>query len=68
MSINQSNKISNNLTTNRVVAKDISLNNKLYVASIPINIIGDIKVQGSISIVNSTSTGLKESESEFIQQ
>ena len=66
MIVNGNLDASNNLTTNRVVAKDISLNNKLYVASIPINIIGDIKVQGSISIVNSTSTGLKESESEFI--
>ena len=66
MIVNGNLDASNNLTTNRVVAKDISLNNKLYMASIPINIIGDIKVQGSISIVNSTSTGLKESESEFI--
>ena len=66
MIVNGNFDASNNLTTNRVVAKDISLNNKLYMASIPINIIGDIKVQGSISIVNSTSTGLKESESEFI--
>ena len=66
MTVNANLDVSNNLTTTRVVVEDICLNNILYVPSLPINIIGDLKVHGSIIVNNSTSTGLQVSQSEFI--
>ena len=68
MTVNTNLDVSNNLTTSEVVVADISLNNILYLPSIPINIIGNLKVHGSISVVNSTTTGtgLVVSKSEFI--
>jgi len=67
MTVNANLDVSNNLTTSEVVVEDISLNNILYLPSLPINIIGNLKVHGSISVVNSTTTGtgLVVSKSEF---
>ena len=43
------------LTTNTLRAKDISLNNILYLNStLPVNIIGDLKISGTISQTNPT--------------
>ena len=58
--------VSNNLTTNRPIVNDISLNNRFYFPSLPINIIGDLKVDGAITVIGSTSTGLTKSETKFI--
>ena len=58
--------VSNNLTTNRPIVNDISLNNRFYFPSLPINIIGDLKVDGAITVIGSTSTGLTRSETKFI--
>ena len=66
MTVNTNLDVSNNLTTTSIIVQDICLNNILYVPSLPINIIGDLKVQGSIIVNNSTSTGLQVSQSEFI--
>ena len=68
MTVNTNLDVSNNLTTSEVVVADISLNNILYLPSLPINIIGNLKVHGAISVVNSrvTGTGLLVSKSEFI--
>ena len=67
MTVDANLDVSNNLTTSEVVVADISLNNILYLPSLPINIIGNLKVHGSISVVNSTTTGtgLVVSKSEF---
>jgi hypothetical protein len=68
MTVNTNLDVSNNLTTSEVVVADISLNNILYIPSLPINIIGNLRVHGAISVVNSrvTGTGLLVSKSEFI--
>ena len=67
ININTDLDVSNNLTTSEVVVEDISVNNILYLPSLPINIIGNLKVHGAISVVNSTTTGtgLVVSKSEF---
>jgi len=67
MTVNANLDVSNNLTTSEVVVEDISLNNRLYLPSLPINIIGNLRVHGAISVVNSrvTGTGLLVSKSEF---
>jgi hypothetical protein len=59
--------VSNNLNTKFNYVYDISLSNKLYFPSLPVNIIGDLKVFGTISVVNSasTGTGLAVSETQF---
>jgi hypothetical protein len=57
MTVNANIDVSNNLTTSEVVAKDISLNNILYLPSLPINIIGNpdtcghSRVEGSGDVV-----------------
>ena len=68
MTVNDNLDVSNTLTTTEVVVEDICLNNILYLPSLPINIIGNLKVHGSISVINSTTTGtgLAVSKSEFI--
>ena len=58
--------VSNTLTTKLNDASSITLNNKLYLPERSVNIIGDLKVGGSITIIGSTATGLVKSESQFI--
>jgi len=58
--------VSNNLTTKLNVSYDISLNNILYFPSLPVNIIGDLKVGGAISVQGKTTPGLVKSESQFV--
>ena len=58
--------VSNNLKTKLIDASSISLNNILYFPSLPINIIGDLKVYGAITVIGSSSTGLQESKTQFI--
>jgi hypothetical protein len=58
--------VSNNLTTKLNVSYDISLNNILYFPSLPVNIIGDLKVRGAISVLGKTTPGLVKSESQFV--
>ena len=65
MAINTDLDVSN-VTTKLVKAHDISLNRKLYLnSSLPINIIGNLRINGSISISESSSNTLTESKSEF---
>ena len=55
MAVNANLDVSNILTTNRLIANDISLNNILYLnssTSLPINVFGDLKIQGSISQIS----------------
>ena len=58
--------VSNNLKTKLIDASSISLNNILYFPSLPINIIGDLKVDGAITVIGSSSTGLEGSKTQFI--
>ena len=58
--------VSNSLKTKLIDASSISLNNILYFPSLPINIIGDLKVDGAITVIGSSSTGLEESKTQFI--
>ena len=58
--------VSNNLTTKLNVSYDISLNNILYFPSLPVNIIGDLKVRGAISVLGEATPGLVKSESQFV--
>ena len=58
--------VSNNLTTKLNDTSSITLNNKLYFSSLPVNIIGDLKVSGAITVIGSSATGLIASKSEFI--
>ena len=58
--------VSNSLKTKLIDASSISLNNILYFPSLPINIIGDLKVDGAITVIGSSSTGLQESKTQFI--
>ena len=58
--------VSNTLSTKLNDASSITLNNRLYLPSQSVNIIGDLKVGGSISIIGSSATGLVKSESQFI--
>ena len=57
--------VSNNLTTKLNDTSSITLNNKLYFSSLPVNIIGDLKVSGAITVIGSSSIGLAKSESQF---
>jgi hypothetical protein len=66
MTINNNLDVSNNLNTKLNDTSSITLNNRLYFPSLPVNIIGDLLVRGSISILDSSSTGLATSKSEFI--
>ena len=60
MAINANLDVSNVLTTNRLIANDISLNNVLYLnSSLTQNIIGDLKIQGSISQVTGANEEVK---------
>ena len=58
--------VSNNLKTKLIDASSISLNNILYFPSLPINIIGDLKVYGVINVIGSSRTGLARSKTQFI--
>jgi len=58
--------VSNNLTTKLNVSYDISLNNILYFPSLPVNIIGDLKVRGAISVLGKETPGLVKSKSQFV--
>jgi hypothetical protein len=52
MDVNANLDVSNILTTNILIANDISLNNILYLnSSLPVNVVGNLKIQGSISQV-----------------
>ena len=66
MAINSNLDVSNSLKTKLIDASSISLNNILYFPSLPINIIGDLKVDGAITVIGSSSTGLQESKTQFI--
>ena len=57
--------VSNNLTTKLIDTSSITLNNKLYFSSLAVNIIGDLKVSGAITVIGSSSIGLAKSESQF---
>ena len=62
MAVNANLDVSNILTTNRLIANDISLNNILYLnssTSLPINVFGDLKIQGSISQVTLSNEEVK---------
>ena len=60
MAINANLDVSNILTTNRLIANDISLNNVLYLnSSLTQNIIGDLKIQGSISQITGANEEVK---------
>ena len=60
MAINANLDVSNTLTTNILIVNDISLNNVLYLnSSLTQNIIGDLKIQGSISQVTGTNEEVK---------
>ena len=62
MAVNANLDVSNILTTNRLIANDISLNNVLYLnssTSLPINVFGDLKIQGSISQVTLSNEEVK---------
>ena len=62
MAVNANLDVSNILTTNRLIANDISLNNVLYLnssTSLPINVFGDLKIQGSISQVTISNEEVK---------
>ena len=66
MAVNANLDVSNTLTTNRLIANDINLNNILYLNSSVLvgeNIIGDLKIRGSISQV--TGTGPSEERPNF---
>ena len=66
MAVNANLDVSNTLTTNRLIANDINLNNILYLNSSALvgeNIIGDLKIRGSISQV--TGTGPSEEKAKF---
>ena len=62
MAVNANLDVSNILTTNRLITNDISLNNILYLnssTSLPINVFGDLKIQGSISQVTLSNEEVK---------
>ena len=60
MAINANLDVSNILTTNRLIANDISLNNVLYLnSSLSQNIIGNLKIQGSISQITGANEEVK---------
>ena len=62
MAVNANLDVSNILTTNRLIVNDISLNNILYLnssTSLPINVFGDLKIQGSISQVSLSNEEVK---------
>lgn len=62
MAVNANLDVSNILTTNRLITNDISLNNVLYLnssTSLPINVFGDLKIQGSISQVTLSNEEVK---------
>ena len=71
MAVNANLDVSNILTTNRLIANDISLNNILYLnssTSLPINVFGDLKIQGSISqtsISNEERPGISADDAAF---
>ena len=66
MAINSNLDVSNSLKTKLIDASSISLNNILYFPSLPINIIGDLKVYGVINVIGSSKTGLAISKTQFI--
>ena len=66
MDVNVDLDVSNNLTTKLNVSYDINLNNIIYFPSLPVNIIGDLKVGGAISVLGEETTGLVKSESQFV--
>ena len=62
MAVNANLDVSNILTTNRLIVNDISLNNILYLnssTSLPINVFGDLKIQGSISQISLSNEQVK---------
>jgi hypothetical protein len=60
MAVNANLDVSNILTTYTLIANDISLNNILYLnSSLTENIIGDLKIQGSISQVTGANEEVK---------
>jgi hypothetical protein len=71
MSINANLDVSNNLYTKLLNTKfnntsSVTSNNRFYFSSLSVNIIGDLKVRGAISILGSSTTGLITSKSQFI--
>jgi hypothetical protein len=71
MSINANLDVSNNLYTKLLNTKfnntsSVTSNNRFYFSSLSVNIIGDLKVRGAISILGSSTTGLLTSKSQFI--
>ena len=60
MAVNANLDVSNILTTNRLIVNDISLNNILYLnSSLPINVVGNLKIQGSISQISASNEEIK---------